>query len=65
MKDTLVHYTVRFDVLHGCIVTCRTTQINDNELSQRESNVGNHRHHYSNGYHAQYVQLYVSVLKTL
>ena len=48
-----------------CIVTCRTrswtTQINDNELSQRESNVGNHRHHYSNGYHAHNVQLYVSV----
>ena len=48
-----------------CIVSCRTrswtTQINDNELSQRESNVGNHRHHYSNGYHARHVQLYVSV----
>ena len=44
-------YTVRG------IVTCKTTQINGNELSQRESNVGNHRHHYSDGYHAHYVRL--------
>ena len=31
----------------GIVRPSQTTQINGNELSQRESNVGDHRHHYT------------------